>query len=482
MSNHLDVLIVGAGLSGIGAAHRLQTHCPDRSYAILEARDASGGTWDFFRYPGLRSDSDMFTLGYPLRPWLQPNAIADGASILAYIRETATENGIDKKIHYGRRVVSAAWSSEQARWTLTTAEGTEWTCNFLYLCTGYYRYSSGHEVAFPGMGDYAGHLVHPQNWPAELDYEGKRVVVIGSGATAVTLVPALAQQAAHVTMVQRSPTYMIPLASKEPLTAKLGKRMSPERASRLIRKRNVAMNFLTFQASRRWPEKVGQMLRDRVAGELPEHVKVDPHFTPRYKPGDQRVCGVADGDLFAALREGRTSIVTGEVETFTEKGLRLTDGQELEADVVVTATGLVMVTFGEVALSVDGKAVNSRHLQVYKHLMFSGLPNLAWCVGYTNASWTMRADLSHQYVCRLLNHMARRRYDVATPVPKDAAGSDEPLLNLSSGYVLRASDILPRQGTEGRWKVRNNYLRDWPRMKLTRINDGALVFKRRVKA
>ena len=479
MSEHVDVLVVGAGLSGIGAAYRLQTECPGRTFAILEARDVSGGTWDLFRYPGVRSDSDMFTLGYPFRPWRQPRTIAEGATILDYLRDTAAEFGIDSKIRFGQRVVSAAWSTPQARWTLRTSTGKEHTSKFLYICTGYYRYSSGYEVDFPGRSDFTGPVVHPQQWPADLDYAGRRVVVIGSGATAVTLVPAMAETAAHVTMLQRSPSYLLALPVREGATRQLSRVMSEDRAALVIRTRNMLLTWGLYQASRRWPARMAQIMKNRIARQLPADVPVDPHFTPRYQPWDQRLCVVPDGDFFAALRSGRASVATGTIETFTAHGIRLTDGSELPADIVVTATGLSMVAFGEMTLSVDGRAVDSGQLHVYKGMMLDGLPNVAWCVGYTNASWTLRADLSSRYLCRLLNYLDRHDIDIATPVlPPDEQDSPDPLMDLHSGYVQRAAAILPRQGTSGKWRVRNNYLLDLPRMRLSRIDDGAMRFTR----
>jgi cation diffusion facilitator CzcD-associated flavoprotein CzcO len=471
MIEHRDVLVIGAGLSGIGAAYRLQTECPDRSYAILEARETSGGTWDLFRYPGVRSDSDMFTLGYPFRPWRQPKAIAAGSTILAYLRDTAAEFGINKHIHYGRRVVGAAWSTADARWTVRTADGEEWTCSFLYVCTGYYRYEKGYEADFPGRESFAGEIVHPQHWPADLDYAGKRVVIIGSGATAVTLVPALAEQAAHVTMLQRSPSYLLSLPAREGGASRVG--------PQVIRARNVLLTWALYQASRRWPKRVATSLRHGVAKQLPADVPVDPHFVPRYDPWDQRLCVVPDGDLFAAMRAGRASVVTATIDTFTADGIRLTDGRQLDADVIVTATGLTMVAFGEIALSVDGRPIDAHDLHVYKGMMFDGLPNLAWCVGYTNASWTLRADLTSGYVCRLLNYLTRHRIDIATPrLPASAHDTGEPLMALSSSYVRRAAAALPRQSDRRAWRMLNNYLLDLPRMRLSRINDGDMMFAR----
>jgi cation diffusion facilitator CzcD-associated flavoprotein CzcO len=475
MRDRVDVLVVGAGLSGIGAGYRLQTECPGKSYLILEGRQAIGGTWDLFRYPGVRSDSDMFTLGYPFRPWRSRRAIASAETIRDYIRDTAANFKINDHILYGRRVVAAHWSTPDAGWTVRTANGEEYACSFLYLCTGYYRYSGGYEVDFPGRELFTGPVVHPQRWPDDLGYAGKRVVVIGSGATAVTLVPAMADTAEHVTMLQRSPSYVISLPGGD---ANGHGDLSPAGA-RLIRSRNVVATSLLYQAARRWPGRVGGFLRDQVAKQLPAGVPVDPHFTPHYAPWDQRLCVVPDGDLFAAIRAGRASVVTGSIETFTEKGVRLTDGTELPADVIVTATGLTMVTLGEIAVGVDGAPVSTRELNVYKGMMFSGVPNLAWCVGYINASWTLRADLTSRYVCRLLNYMERHHIDITTPTPPAGMPmSDEPLMGLTSGYVRRADEVLPRQGTRRPWRMRNNYLTDYPAMRLGRRDDGNVRFTR----
>ena len=474
MSDRVDVLVVGAGLSGIDAGYRLQTECPGRSYLILEGRDVSGGTWDLFRYPGVRSDSDMFTLGFPFHPWRQAKAIASGETILRYVRETADRFGIAEKIRFGRRVVTAHWSTEDATWTVHTAGGEEYACSFLYLCTGYYRYSGGYDVDFPGRDEFAGPVVHPQQWPAGLDYAGKRVVVIGSGATAVTLVPAMAETAAHVTMLQRSPTYMINLPGGE-----RGGRTLSRTTSHLLRSRNAVATALLYQASRRWPERVSGFLRKQVAEQLPAEAHVDPDFTPAYAPWDQRLCVVPDGDLFAAMRAGKASVVTGRIDRFTSTGVRLDDGAELAADIIVTATGLSMVTLGEIAVDIDGRPVKTGTLNVYKGMMFSGVPNLAWCVGYINASWTLRADLTSRYVCRLLNYMARHDIDITTPTPPpDMPEVDQPLMNLTSGYVQRAAAILPRQGSRRPWRMRTNYLTDLPAMLLGRIDDGHVRFAR----
>ncbi len=483
---HVDVLIVGAGLSGVGAAYRVGTQSPGRTYAVLEARDAIGGTWDLFRYPGIRSDSDMFTLGYPFRPWPSPQAIADGPSILRYVRETATEFGIDKEIRFGHRVVSASWSSDDARWTVeATHDGATvtFTCSFLYVCTGYYSYSGGHAVDFPGQDRFRGTIVHPQAWPEDLDHRGRKVVVIGSGATAVTLVPAMAEQVASVTMLQRSPSYVVSLPGKDPIAERLRALLPEKLAHRLIRAKSIAFTTLTYQAARRWPRRVGRMLRDGVAAQLPDRLPVDPHFAPRYDPWDQRLCVVPDGDLFAALRSGKADVVTDTIETFTENGIALTSGRELEADIIVTATGLQAVALGEIALTVDGAAIDPGKLFTYKGLMFSGVPNLAWCVGYINNSWTLRADLASQYVCRLLNHMAAGGFTTATP---DATGVDpgqaRPILNLTSGYVQRVVSKLPKQGAGRPWLARQNYPFDFVDMKLRRIDDGTMRLRRTVAA
>ncbi len=480
---HVDVLIVGAGLSGIGAACHLQRECPDRSIAIVESRDAIGGTWDLFRYPGIRSDSDMFTLGYSFKPWRPTNTIADGASIRDYIREAASEHGIVRKIHFNRRVVSAAWSSEQGCWTVevedtASHERTSVTCAFLFGCTGYYRYDKGYTPELEGTERFAGELVHPQHWPADLDYEGKRVVVIGSGATAVTLVPAMAQRAAHVTMLQRSPSYVLSLPSHDPLAALVRRVFSERRAYSLLRWKNVLIALALFQLSRRAPGFMRRLLRRGVASRLPAGYDVDTHFNPRYDPWDQRLCFVPDGDLFGAISSGRASIVTGRIEAFTERGLRLTDGAELEADVIVTATGLNLLALGGIELEVDGRAVELSATVGYKGMMLSGVPNLALTLGYTNASWTLKADLVAEYVCRLLNHMRACGYDRATPVAPDPSLPTLPFLDLQSGYVKRALDQLPRQGAVAPWRLNQNYPLDVRLLRRGPLQDAGIEFAR----
>ena len=481
---HLDVLIVGAGLSGIGAAHHLQTSCPWARYAILEARGAIGGTWDLFRYPGIRSDSDMYTLGYPFRPWTGEKAIADGGSILQYIRDTAAESGIDDQIRFHHRITSADWSTADARWTITaertdTGETVVLTCGFLFSCTGYYRYDHGYQPDFAGTDRFAGTIVHPQDWPTDLDVSGRRIVVIGSGATAVTLVPALAESAAHVTMLQRSPSYVASVPSINP-AAQLLRRVLPDRWSGSIVRWMMALGTQAlFQLSRRRPGLMKRMLRKGIERELPEGYDIDTHFTPRYDPWDQRLCAVADGDLFAAIRSGAASVVTDYIETFTETGLRLASGDELEADVVVTATGLEVLFLGDIRVSVDGAAVDLPSRLTYKGMMLEGVPNLALAFGYTNASWTLKADLTCDYVCRLLNLMRDRGVEQCTPRNRDGAVPQGSMLGLSSGYVQRSVDRLPKQGSRDPWQVHQSYLRDWRITKRGALVDESLELTRR---
>lgn len=475
---HLDVLIVGAGLSGIGAAYRLQTQSPGRTYAVLEAREDIGGTWDLFRYPGIRSDSDMFTLGFPFHPWKDPKAIADGPAILSYLRETATTYGIDRRIRFRQRVVRASWSSAEALWTVETDSET-YTCSFLYVCSGYYSYESGHTVEFAGLDEFRGRVVHPQQWPQDLDYSGKRVVVIGSGATAVTLVPAMAGEAAHVTMLQRSPSYIASRPATDVVSDRLRAILPGKLAHRIIRGKNVAFSTLAYQAFRRWPDLATRLLSSGVAKQLPASIPLDPHFKPSYKPWDQRLCLVPDADLFEALRDGTASIVTDQVETFTPDGIRLASGADLQADLVVTATGLKMVALGNIELTVDGSRVDPHDTFVYKGMMLSGVPNLAWCIGYTNNSWTLRSDLTSQYVCRLLNHLDRLGLSicVARTGPSASAATARPVVDLSSGYIQRAAGILPRQGSSGPWRLRQNYPRDLVALRFGRVDDGVMRFE-----
>ena len=478
----LDVLIVGAGLSGIGAARQLQDRCPGKRYAILEARQAMGGTWDLFRYPGIRSDSDMYTLGYRFKPWRGAKAIADGPSILSYIRETADEAGITKHIRYGHKVVSAAWDSRSACWTIEaerTADGSRvrLRAHFLYVCAGYYSYAEGHRPTFPGEENFRGRMVHPQFWDPSIDYAGKRVVVIGSGATAVTLVPSMSQTAAHVTMLQRSPTYIVTRPGQDAIAHKL-RRMLPEGlAYAATRWKNVLLGMFFFQLARRKPEKVKARMIGMAAEQLAPGYDVDTHFTPRYKPWDQRVCLVPDGDLFREIREGRASIVTDTIERFTEDGIVLASGQTLPADIVVMATGLKLNMLGDIVVTVDGVPRRPAEAMAYKGMMLSDVPNLVLAFGYTNASWTLKADLTAEYVCRLLRYMDRHGYRSAAP-HVDPTVQTMPFLDFSSGYVQRAASVLPRQGDRRPWRVYQNYFMDMMTIRHGRIADGVLQFDR----
>jgi monooxygenase len=465
---HVDVLIVGAGLSGIGAACHLRERLPDTSYLILEARPTMGGTWDLFRYPGVRSDSDMFTLGYRFRPWTGEKAIADGSSILDYVRDTAREYDVEQQIRYGARVESAEWCSDTATWTVRgtrDGEPVEVTCGFLWSCSGYYRYDQGFLPEFDGVDDFkaaGGTVVHPQHWPANLDYEGKRVVVVGSGATAVTLVPAMAMgeaAAAHVTMLQRSPTYILALPGVDKLAMKLRAKLPPRAAYAMTRWKNILLTTASYQVSRRRPELAKKLIRRGVQSQLPEGYDVDTHFKPAYDPWDQRLCLVPDGDLFKSIRDGNADIVTDHIDRFTASGIRLQSGRELEADVVVTATGLNLLAFGGIDMALDGEPVSLPDTMAYKGMLLSGVPNFAYVIGYTNASWTLKADLVSEYVTRLLAHMRSRRYDVVV-AQKDPAVAEEPFMDFQSGYVQRSLHLLPKQGHRAPWRLRQNYLRD----------------------
>ena len=478
-SEHFDVLVVGAGLSGVGAGYWLQNLCPNKSYAIIEARERKGGTWDLFRYPGIRSDSDMFTLGYSFKPWTDPKAIADGPSILRYIEETARENGIDEKIRYSQRMISADWSSEDARWTVAieTPNGrASCTCGFLYMCSGYYRYDHGYLPAFAGMGDFGGQIVHPQAWPENLDYAGKRIIVIGSGATAMTLVPEMAKSAAHVTMVQRSPTYVVARPSKDAVADWLRAKLPARTAYALSRWKNVLFGMYFYNLCKRKPEKVKAYLLKLVREQLPAGYDVGRDFAPRYNPWDQRLCLITDGDLFEAIRENRASIATGAIERFTEKGLRLADGREIEADIIVTATGLELQMLGGARLSVDDKPVEPGKTLNYKGMMFSDVPNMAATFGYTNASWTLKADLIGQYVCRILNLMDAKGQRIVIAHNDDPDMPVESFVDFSSGYFQRVIDQLPKQGARKPWKLYQNYAKDLLALRYGQVEDGVLRF------
>ncbi len=481
-SEALDVLIIGAGLSGIGAARHLQMHCPNKRWAIVDAREAIGGTWDLFRYPGVRSDSDMYTLGYNFMPWKERKAIADGADILSYIHRAADEGQIRKKLHLGQRVVKANWVSAEALWHVTlcrNSDGIETIqrTQFLYFCSGYYSYTQAYQPEFAGQGDFAGRIVHPQFWPQDLSYAGKRVVVIGSGATAVTLVPEMAKTAAHVTMLQRSPTYVISRPSVDAIAQGLSRVLPSSWAYALTRWKNVLMGMFFYSMSKRKPAKIKEYMLGLVSQEMGKGYDVDKHFSPSYGPWDQRVCVVPDSDLFKQIKAGAASIVTDTIERFSREGIVLSSGQQLPADIIVTATGLKLNALGDVAISKDGVAYAPADSIAYKGLMLSNLPNVALTFGYINASWTLRADLTAQYVCRLLNHMDRHGHRVVYP-KADASVKAEPFMSLSSGYVQRAQAHLPKQGSHAPWQVKSNYLYDLLTLRWARLEDGVITFEK----
>jgi monooxygenase len=478
---HFDVLIVGAGLSGIGGACDLQRNCPSKSFAILEGRDAIGGTWDLFRYPGIRSDSDMHTMGYSFRPWAGEKAIADGPDILQYIRDTARACGVERHIKFGERAMRAAWNSAEALWTVDVESGPErrpvqYACNFLYMCSGYYDYSEGYMPGWPGMERFAGRIAHPQQWPGDLDYAGRRVVVIGSGATAVTLVPAMAERAAHVIMLQRSPSYIAARPAKDAVANWMNRRLPANVAHGLVRWKNVLYGMYIYRMAKRKPEFLKNALITLVRQQLGPDYDVDKHFTPDYNPWDQRLCLVPDADLFAAIRSGKASVVTDRIEAFTETGLALRSGATLDADIIVTATGLKVQMMGGMEIVVDGKPVNLAKTMAYKGMMYSDIPNLASAFGYANASWTLKCELTSAYVCRLLNFMDARGFAWCVPRRRDASIAEETSLPLTSGYIQRAQCILPKQGSKRPWKLYQNYFLDLTLMRLGSVEDGTMEF------
>jgi cation diffusion facilitator CzcD-associated flavoprotein CzcO len=478
----VDVLIVGAGISGVSAAWHLSQECPGRSYAILEGRDDLGGTWDLFRYPGVRSDSDMHTLGFSFKPWTSPKSIADGPSILAYVNETVDEFGIRPKIRFNHQVSQASWSTDDATWTLTanTPDGEQTlTSNFLFMCSGYYSYKGGHRPEFAGSDDFAGDIIHPQEWPADFDHADKRIVVIGSGATAVTLVPAMAETAEHVTMLQRSPTWMGAKPDEDAFANNL-RRVLPSRiAYGITRKKNVLFQQTVYRKTRTDPEAVRERLLTAVKEELPDDYDIDTHFTPSYDPWDQRLCLVPNGDLFESIRNGSASVVTDHIERFTESGVQLKSGEHLHADAIVTATGLELVTLGDMDFVVDGETVDFADTWTYKGLGYSDIPNLISTFGYINASWTLRADLTSQYVCRLLNHMRSAGASRATPRlrPSDVTMPTLPWIkDFSSGYMQRMMPLLPKQGDRQPWTNPQNLSHDRKAIAKSPIDDGVMTF------
>lgn len=480
-ANEVDVLIVGAGLSGVGAAHHLVERCPDQTFAIWEGRDAIGGTWDLFRYPGIRSDSDMFTLGYRFKPWPGAKAIADGPSIRKYVNSAADDAGIREKISFNHWVKDASWDSQSERWTVTArfdGSNVQIRCKFLWMCSGYYRYKKGYTPEFPGIDAFKGEVIHPQQWPEDLDYTNKRVVVIGSGATAVTLIPSMADKTKHITMLQRSPTYMFSMPGTSALANALRKVLPEKAAYWLMRWQRIILQMIFFNLARATPKRTKKNLIKQVREKLGPDYDVKKHFTPSYNPWDQRLCLVPDDDLFTAISSGKASVETDHIETFTANGIKLKSGQELEADIVISATGLTLEALGGASVHVDGQEVNFGNSLSYKGFMFSDVPNLAAVFGYTNASWTLRADLISDYVCRLLNHMKEANYQSATPVNNDPNMEREPYLDFSSGYVKRAEDILPKQGAHMPWRHPQNYYKDLFALRYGKIEDGVMQFDR----
>lgn len=475
---HFDVLIVGAGLSGIGAGAHLRMNCPDKSFAILEGREAMGGTWDLFKYPGIRSDSDMYTLGYRFRPWTDPKAIADGPAILKYIQDTADDFDLTKEIRYDHRVHQANWSSEDARWTVRTKNGDVLTCNFLYLCTGYYDYEEGYTPDFEGVDDFRGKIIHPQKWPEDLDYKGKHVVIIGSGATAVTLLPAMTDKASHVTMLQRSPTYIMSLPSEDIVANTLRAVLPSKAAYALTRWKNVLMGILIFQLSRRTPGMMKRLISKGVEGHLGYDVAQE-HFKPSYNPWDQRLCLAPDADIFKAIKKGDASVVTEHIDKFTREGLLLKSGKKLDADIIITATGLNMKIMAGLELVVDGAPVTLSDHVAYKGMMYNDIPNAASAFGYTNASWTLKCDLTADYVCRLLNHMDEEGFDYCTPRLNDPEVETVRPVDFTSGYFRRAMKTLPKQGSKTPWKVHQNYVSDMTMLRLRSVEDGAMEFSKK---
>ncbi|HLR17093.1 MAG TPA: NAD(P)/FAD-dependent oxidoreductase [Alcanivoracaceae bacterium] len=484
-AQHVDVIIIGAGLSGIGMACHLTRNNPNKTYLILEGRDAIGGTWDLFRYPGIRSDSDMFTLGYSFKPWKDDQSIADGHTIRAYINEAADEYGVREHIRFGHHVEHANWSSSDARWYLTTTDKESgkqktFSCNFLVGCTGYYRYDAGYTPEFPGRENFKGEFIHPQLWPEDLDYSNKKIVIIGSGATAVTLLPSLADKAQHVTMLQRSPSYVASVPKKDNISIQLRKVLPEKAVYHLARTRNVALQMAVYNLSKVQPKLMRHLLQKQVQLQVGEHVDMK-HFTPTYNPWDERLCAVPNGDLFRTLREGKGSVVTDHIEAFTETGIQLKSGEHLEADIIISATGLELQLLGNAQLSVDDQPYDISKAIAYRSLMFSNLPNVAMIFGYTNSSWTLKADIGAEYICRILTNMERRGMRQVMPVLKDTNIKTRPFLDFSAGYVQRALDAFPKQGTKAPWKVKQNYLFDFIMLKLSKLDDGILQFSHPIK-
>ncbi|MFK8029625.1 MAG: flavin-containing monooxygenase [Gammaproteobacteria bacterium] len=481
--DHVDVLIIGAGISGIGAAYHLQAHAPHQTYSIIEARESLGGTWDLFRYPGIRSDSDMYTFGYKFKPWVYDEAISPGHYILDYLHEASAENDIDRHIIFSSKVTRADWSSKKAQWTIgindtQTGEKRTMTCRFVFSCGGYFNYEKGYSPKFADQESFSGDVIHPQHWPQDYDYIDKKIVVVGSGATAVTLVPALAERARHVTMLQRSPTYIVTRPAKDPLATFVQRWLPTRTGYFIVRWRNILGGMFTYSLSKRFPNIVKRAILKKIKEQLSSDFDVKTHFTPSYNPWDQRICLVPDGDLFKAIDQGKATVVTDRISRFTTDGLLLESGTQLEADTVVTATGLNAEVFSGIRFEVDGNVVDPSRTYCYKGMMLSGMPNLAFSVGYTNASWTLKSDLIGEYVCRLINHMEDNAFDYCVPKVPPEGLDEEPLLDFTSGYVLRVSDKIPKQGSRAPWKLHQNYILDRIHLGHGSVEDDAIQFVR----
>ncbi|WP_370217291.1 flavin-containing monooxygenase [Thalassolituus sp.] len=480
-TEHFDVLIAGAGLSGIGVACHLSKKCPGKTFAILEARDAIGGTWDLFRYPGIRSDSDMFTLGYRFKPWTSDKGIADGGDIRQYIRDAAAEHTVDEKIRYGHKVKTADWSTRDKLWTVTSevdGETRVYTAKYLMGCTGYYDYDEGFTPDFEGRDDFTGQVIHPQFWPEDLDYKDKKVVVIGSGATAVTLIPSMSREVERITMLQRSPTYIVPVPSKDKLAIRLRKFMPESFVYSIIRSRNIMLTMAFYNYCKRFPQKAREFIFNFNKKILPKNFDMS-HFTPKYNPWDERLCAVPGGDLYKAIHKGKADVVTDHIERFVEDGIQLKSGNKLEADIVITATGLKVVVLGKIAVSIDGQPFDVTDKMSYRGVMFEGIPNAGMVFGYTNSSWTLKADLIADYFCRVINHMDDKGYDAVVPVNRDPSMPKKAFIDLSSGYISRVKDQLPKQGTRGAWKLHQNYFRDWLSLRASRITAKELEYSKK---
>lgn len=479
---HFDTIIIGAGISGISAAHYMQTDCPTKTYTILEGRKNIGGTWDLFRYPGIRSDSDMYTFGFAFKPWVNPKVIAPREDIMHYLQETVAEEGIEKHIRFEHRLLNASWSSEAAKWSLTvqtpdSATPVIFTCSFISLCMGYYDYESGYTPNFAGKEDFVGTIIHPQKWDESLDYTNKKIVVIGSGATAVTLIPNLTEKAAHVTMLQRSPTYVVAQPDVDKLAIRINKLFPEKMAHRINRFRKILFQRFSYAFSRKFPELMKKVLRKKLVEEMGKEFDIDKHFTPSYNPWDERLCLVPNGDFFQAIKSKKASVVTDHIERFTENGIKLVSGEILEADIIVTATGLNAQLFNNIDFEVDGEQVDFSKKVCYKSVMFDGIPNMTYAFGYTNASWTLKCDMTNQYTCRLINYMAENGYKQCMPVQQDSEMSLKPFLDFTPGYVLRVIDKLPKMGDKKPWKIEQNYFYDRKMFENDPLNDGVLTYK-----